>query len=909
VDGVCLPDETDADADADTDADTDADADADVDTGTHTDTGTFGDTGRDTGSSVDTGPVEDTGSGEDTGDTGATPVVFEDADGDGHTSDVDCNDFDPETHPGADERCNDRDDDCDGEIDEEVMDTWYEDADGDGYGDETLAVSACTLPAGYAGNDDDCDDTDAAVHPGAIERCDDTDDDCNGEIDDGAIDAGHWYADEDEDGHGDPAASAVACDPPTGTVANDEDCDDADGTIHPGADELCNDSDDDCDGSVDELATDMTTWYADLDGDGHPGSSLTVTACEAPDGYGAESVDCDDLDDSTYPEAEEVCDGADNDCDEEVDEGVTSTWYQDDDGDSYGDPDSVTEACSMPPDYVANDDDCDDDEPSVHPGGVEICDGLDNDCNGEEDDDALGADSWYADTDADGFGDAEDSVEACSAPASFVADATDCDDGDTTIHTDAEEVCDEVDNNCDGVVDEDLKSTWYRDDDEDSYGDAFTTTEACDPPEGFVGDATDCDDGDTTINTDAEEVCDDVDNNCDGEVDEDLLITWYRDADVDSYGDALTPTERCEMPPGYVADTTDCDDSDGTVYPGAVDDWYDGIDADCAGDSDHDADADGHDTTESGGDDRDDDDLACWDTCLDGGSDHPGLTCGQILDDYPSAVDAIYWIDTDDDGDSTDDYQVYCDMSGGGWTQHVGGAPWSLNYTGGTQVLTTVGIEVDYRFKVYGAAGGTGEDNNGGYGGMASGVRTFAANTTLVVVVGGRGESGGGADTGTCDRVGGYNGGGSAAQGGSGGGGGTDIRLSPGDHGSRIIVGGGGGGCGNENCDYYGGAGGGLTGGSGEATGSGHGFGGSQVAGGTNTTSTPVSYGAFGVGGNRASCNDEGGGGGGWFGGSAGGIANGMGGGGSSYYGGMDYSQVTEAGVNSGHGYVEYSFR
>jgi hypothetical protein len=898
VDGVCLPDETDAD----------------VDTGIPTDTGSSVDTGRDTGASIDTGSVEDTASGGDTGDTGSTPVIFEDADGDGYASDVDCNDFDPETHPGADERCNDLDDDCDGEIDEEVMDTWYEDADGDGYGDETLAVSACTLPAGYAGNDDDCDDTDAAVHPGALERCDATDDDCNGEVDDDAIDAGHWYADEDGDGYGDPAASAVACDPPTGTVGNDEDCDDADGTVHPGADELCNDTDDDCDGSVDDFATDMTTWYADLDGDGHPGSSLTLTACEAPDGYGAESTDCDDLDDSAYPEAEEVCDGVDNDCDEETDEGVMSTWYQDDDGDSYGDPDSVTEACSMPLGYVANDDDCDDDEPSAHPGGVEVCDGLDNDCNGEEDDDAVDADHWYADTDADGFGHAEDSIEACSAPDGFVADATDCDDGDTTIHTDAEEVCDDVDNNCDGEVDEDLKITWYRDADEDSFGDGFTTIEACDPPAGFVGDATDCDDDEATTNTDAEEVCDDVDNNCDGEVDEGLKSTWYRDADGDSYGDAFTTTEECEIPPGYVADATDCDDTDSAVHPGAVDDWYDGTDADCAGDSDHDADGDGHDTTESGGDDRDDDDPACWNTCGNGESDSPGSTCGQILDDYPTAVDGTYWIDTDGDEDSTDDYQVYCDMLGGGWTLQTDGTPWSFGYTGGTQLLTTVGIEVDYRFTVYGAAGGTGaaggEPSNGGYGGKAQGARTFEAGTTLYVEVGGRGDSGGSADSGPCStRVGGYNGGGRGSQGGSAGGGGTDIRLVLGVLSSRILVGGGGGGCGYESCSYYGGDGGGLTGVDGQHEGGGHGYGGTPDAGGGNSSGTTSSYGTFGTGGDNQQCNDEGGGGGGWYGGSAGGTANAMGGGGSSYFGAMDSDTSTESGVTAGHGYMEYSFR
>jgi hypothetical protein len=225
----------------------------------------------------------------------------------------------------------------------------------------------------------------------------------------------------------------------------------------------------------------------------------------------------------------------------------------------------------------------------------------------------------------------------------------------------------------------------------------------------------------------------------------------------------------------------------------------------------------------------------------------------QILADYPEATDGIYWIDTDGDEDSTDAYEVYCDMSGGGWTHQSDGSSWSLGYTGDVQSITTADIDAEYSFTVYGAAGGTGGgvDSDGGYGGRAGGTRTFSAGTTLYVYVGGQGEAGGPADSGTCDRAGGYNGGGASSRGGSGGGGGTDIRLVSGDLSSRILVGGG----------------------------------------------------------DRHQCNDEGGGGGGWYGGGAGGGANFPAGGGSSYYDGMDGSTSTETGVNSGHGYVEYVFR
>lgn len=90
--------------------------------------------------------------------------------------------------------------------------------------------------------EDDCDDDDASVFPGATETCDDIDQDCDGDIDDGAIDATAWYADEDGDGHGTTTATATACDPPAGTVASSDDCDDANAAAYPGAAEVPYDS-------------------------------------------------------------------------------------------------------------------------------------------------------------------------------------------------------------------------------------------------------------------------------------------------------------------------------------------------------------------------------------------------------------------------------------------------------------------------------------------------------------------------------------------------------------------------------------------------------------------------------------------------------------------------------------------
>ena len=94
----------------------------------------------------------------------------------------DCDDQDAAINPAATEACNAIDDDCDGEIDEGLLETWYTDADGDGHGDPDSAVEACTQPSDAVADGDDCDDTDAEGHPGAAERCDGVDNDCDGEI-------------------------------------------------------------------------------------------------------------------------------------------------------------------------------------------------------------------------------------------------------------------------------------------------------------------------------------------------------------------------------------------------------------------------------------------------------------------------------------------------------------------------------------------------------------------------------------------------------------------------------------------------------------------------------------------------------------------------------------------------------
>ncbi len=150
------------------------------------------------------------------------------------------------------------------------------------------------------------------------------------------------------------------------------------------------------------------------------------------DCFSASEDDCDDGDPDIHPDAEEVCDGVDNNCDGRVDEGLTTTVYVDADGDGWGDASASSEACEPSDGWVKNDDDCDDTRAEVKPGATEVCNAVDDDCDGEVDDGAA-AGTWYEDHDGDGAGDPSLAVHACTQPADTVADATDCNDADASV--------------------------------------------------------------------------------------------------------------------------------------------------------------------------------------------------------------------------------------------------------------------------------------------------------------------------------------------------------------------------------------------------------------------------------------------------------------------------------------------
>lgn len=311
-------------------------------------------------------------------------------------------------------------------------------------------------------------------------------------------------------------------------------------------------------------------WYIDNDTDGWGTDTKTMMSCMQPVGYVKYATDCDDANSFIHPGATESCNGVDDDCDSSTDEGVTQLWYEDTDGDGYGDLASpVPSGCQSSSSNVLNHDDCNDASIVAFPGATEVCDDVDNDCDGKTDDEDSSLDlsttqQWFEDKDGDGFGNESASKSFCHAPDGYVKTGGDCDDLNEVVNSNAEEVCDGIDNDCDGLFDEEKLIAFYPDKDGDLYGDIFAgTLYACTAPKGYLEKGFDCDDKNAVVYTGAPELCDGVDNNCDGDVDEaepgvnlcedgdPYTINTCSSAQQGCVSEEIIFTFTCELPPNF----------------------------------------------------------------------------------------------------------------------------------------------------------------------------------------------------------------------------------------------------------------------------------------------------------------------------------------------------------------------
>ena len=585
----------------------------------------------------------------DGSDVGALPW-YADADGDGFgnpsvsqqaatqptgyvANNTDHNDTDNKMYPGAPEIPNNGIDE-DGDGTDALL--WYADADGDGFGNPAVSQQANTAPAGYVANNTDCNDSAAAVYPGAAEIAGNgIDENCDG------TDALLWYADADGDSFGNPVVSQQANIAPAGYVANNTDCNDADATVYPGATEIPGNSiDENCDG------TDALLWYADADGDGFGNPAVSQQANIAPEGYVANNTDCNDADATVYPGATEI---PGNSIDENCDGTDALLWYADADGDSFGNPAVSQQANTSPAGYVANNTDCNDADATVYPGATEIPNnGIDENCDGT---DAL---LWYADADGDSFGNPVVSQQANTAPAGYVANNTDCNDADATVYPGATEIPNNgIDENCDGTD----ALLWYADADGDSFGNPAVSQQANTAPSGYVANNTDCNDALASVYPGATEIPGNgIDENCDGT---DALL-WYADADGDSFGNPAVSQQANTAPAGYVANNTDCNDALASVYPGATEIPGNGIDENCDGTdallwyADADGDSFGNPAVSQQANTAPAGYVANNTDCNDAlASVYPGATeiPGNGIDENCDGTDALLWY-ADADGDS-----------------------------------------------------------------------------------------------------------------------------------------------------------------------------------------------------------------------------------------------------------------
>lgn len=554
---------------------------------------------------------------------------------------TDCNDASAAVNPGAVEIFNGIDDNCNNTVDEGFTPiNYYLDNDGDGVGGNTFVVGITSPGPNYVLTTGDCNDNSAVMYPGNTETCDNLDNDCDASIDEGLIYV-TYYQDTDGDNYGNVSVTLSSCSVPQGYVLDSTDCNDQNSAIHPGVLDIPgNGIDEDCSGFDAPIVAAQLGLYEFTQPSGCPVLANTVTtqpanasfsiytnvggSCTAAanvfnnntwnttgtinlNNYNEFSVQADSCfglsltklafthkvsNVNTIP-TWHLRSSVDNFANDIASDSITTnvilndtvilgaafanlnqvtfrfyitgistagatwrndnvslwgfinsvqpqTFYADTDGDGFGDASNTLLSCTLPAGYSTNNTDCDDSNAQINPNTI-----------------------WYLDSDQDGYGDPMNFTTSCLTPPGTVLNGDDCDDTNAQLN---------------------LLDMYYVDADGDGFGDEATGVETCAQPANTVTVGGDCDDANDQIYPGATEICDDLDNNCDGNTDEGLpSITYYEDLDEDGFGSNVSLVSCDSLGAGYALTTGDCDDANDQVYPGATEVLDNGIDENCDG--------------------------------------------------------------------------------------------------------------------------------------------------------------------------------------------------------------------------------------------------------------------------------------------------------------------------------------